>query len=189
MDIRLRQLFTDHHIAGSLSAPYHQQGWASTIAEWLAQQGDGVAVGVFGDNPVVLKVAVKSLENAGVSVSAAFDGGMAAWQAAGFPVVSVPSLSVDDLASHLDEWVVVDVREPYELRSGIIPGAESIPLGTLEQHVDRFSQDRRYAIVCASGNRSQTASVWLAEHGFQAANVVGGMSLWIGAGHPTAQIP
>lgn len=184
IDVRQGRAYTEGHIPGALSAPYRQQGWAHPVAAWIKQQGGAYEVALFADNKVVLKAAGEALQQEGVPVSPGFDGGIDAWRKAGLPVVAVKSLTVDELASQLDQWTVIDVREPYELRSGIIPGAQSIPLGSLEQEVHQLSRDARYAIVCASGNRSQSAAAYLAEQGFQVANVVGGMSLWIGGGHP-----
>jgi rhodanese-related sulfurtransferase len=93
-------------------------------------------------------------------------------------------LTVDELAQNLENYIVVDVREPYELRSGIIPGAISIPMGQLQQRIAELDKSRAHAIVCASGSRSASVAAWLSQQGFNVANVVGGMSLWMGARHP-----
>ncbi|NMP21929.1 rhodanese-like domain-containing protein [Sulfobacillus harzensis] len=184
IDVRQGRAYTEGHIPGALSAPYRQQGWSRPVSAWVKQQGAGLGVGLFADNAVIAKAAKDALEAEGVTVSAIFDGGIAAWSDAGYRVVAVKALTVDELASHLNDWTIIDVREPYELRSGTIPGALSIPMGNLENQVKELSPDRRYAIVCASGNRSQSAAAYLAEQGFDVANVVGGMSLWLGGGHP-----
>ena len=184
LDIRLERAYTEGHIPGALLAPYRQQGWAKMVATWLKQQGQGLDVAIFGDNTVIVNAAVESLKAEGVTVQAAFDQGIAAWRSAGYPVVAVKSVTADELASSLDQWTVIDVREPYEHRSGIIPGAQLIPLGNLEREAPNLPKDEQYAIVCASGNRSQSAAAYLAEQGFEVANVVGGMSVWMGGGHP-----
>lgn len=184
IDIRQGRAYTEGHMPGALSAPYRQHGWASQVSAWAKQQGPSPVIGLFGDNAVVVKAATDALGAEGLSVAATFEGGMPQWTGAGYPVVAVKALTVDDLASHLEDWAVIDVREPYELRSGTVPGALPIPLGNLEQQVGQLSKDKRYAVVCASGNRSQSAAAYLAEQGFDVANVVGGMSLWIGGGHP-----
>jgi rhodanese-related sulfurtransferase len=57
-------------------------------------------------------------------------------------------------------------------------------MGELMERVKELDPSQRYAVVCASGSRSQSAAAWLAEQGYQVANLVGGMSLWIGGGHP-----
>jgi rhodanese-related sulfurtransferase len=184
LDVRLGSAYSEGHIPGALSAPYRQQGWAKMVASWLKQQGSHFEVVLFGDNGVIVRAAHAALEAEGVAAAGLFDAGIAAWKSAGYPVVAVQAVTADELASQLDQWTVIDVREPYEHRSGIIPGAQAIPMGHLEQQAPQLSKDRRYAIVCASGSRSQSAAAYLAEQGFEVANVVGGMSLWMGGGHP-----
>jgi rhodanese-related sulfurtransferase len=184
IDLRQGRAYTEGHVPGALSAPYRQHGWAGPVGSWIKQQGPGLGVVLFADNAVIGRAAKVALEAEGVNVHALFDGGIAAWSQAGFSVVAVKALTVDELAAQLGEWTVIDVREPYELRSGTIPGAKPIPMGNLESQATALPRDQRYAIVCASGNRSQSAAAYLAEQGFDVANVVGGMSLWIGGGHP-----
>ncbi len=184
IDVRQGRSFTEGHMPGALSAPYRQQGWSIPVANWIKQQGRDLAIAIFADNAIVANAASEGLRAQGVTVAAIFDGGTAAWQAAGFPTVSVKAITVDELAKCLDDWTVIDVREPYELRSGVVPGAKAIPLGHLEREAPELPKDKRYAVICASGNRSQSAASYLAEEGFHVANVVGGMSLWIGGGHP-----
>lgn len=184
IDVRQDRAYTQGHIPGALSAPYRQYGWAGPVSAWIQEQGAGLGIGLFADNAVVANAARKALEAEGVTVSAFFDEGISAWAEAGYPVVAVEDLTVDTLVSQLNDWTVIDVREPYELRSGMIPGSQSIPLADLENKAGNLAREGRYAIVCASGNRSQSAAAFLAEQGFQVANVVGGMSLWLGAGYP-----
>lgn len=184
LDVRLGNAYAEGHIAGAMSAPYRQQGWAKMVAAWWQQQGAALDVVLFGDNPVVVRAAQSALAAEGLVAVGVFDQGLAPWRASGYPVVAVKAVTVDELASHRDQWTVIDVREPFEHRSGIIPGARKIPMGDLEKLAPQLPKDGRYAIVCASGNRSQTAAAHLAEKGFEVANVVGGMSLWMGGGHP-----
>lgn len=183
LDLRLGPAFTAGHVPGAISAPYRQKRWAEAVAGWIRGLEPATKVGLFADNAVVAGAARAALEALGISVGAVYDRGLGPWEEAGFPVVAVESLTVDELAAHRDEWVVIDVREPFEHRSGMIPGAKPIPLGRLEDESPNLPRDRRYAIVCASGNRSQSAAAYLADQGFRVANVVGGMSLWLGAGH------
>ena len=184
IDLRQDHAYTRGHIPGALSAPYRQHGWAGSVSEWIKQQEVDLGIGLFADNAVIANAARRALKDEGVTVSVLFDKGISAWTEAGYPVVAVEALTVDALASQLNDWTIIDVREPYELRSGMIPGSRSIPLADLEGQAANLPREHRYAIVCASGNRSQSASAFLAEQGFQVANVVGGMSLWIGAGYP-----
>ena len=149
-----------------------------------ALQGQTPPIGIFVDNSVVAAAAQESLVAAGLTVAFAFDKGLKAWQAENLPVEQVKDLTVDELRQNLDQYVVIDVREPYELRSGIIPGAVAIPMGQLQNRLNELDKSKAYAIVCASGNRSASVSSFMSQQGFDVSNVVGGMSLWIGSRHP-----
>lgn len=78
----------------------------------------------------------------------------------------------------LDRFNVVDVREPWELRTaqGALPGVLNIPLQELPGRLDEITSDRPLLLVCRSGNRSGQACAWLQrEHGVPCAHVEGGM--------------
>lgn len=184
LDLRLGSAFSERHIPGAVSAPYRKARWAEAVAKWVRELGPDVEVGLFADHAVIAEAGRSALKAQGIFVQAIYDQGIRAWEEAGFPVVTVENLTVDDLAAHRDAWSVIDVREPFELRTGIIPGARTIPMGRLEEELPALPRDRRYAIVCATGNRSQSVAAYMADHGFQVASVTGGMSLWLGAGHP-----
>lgn len=184
LDLRLGRAYSEGHLKGAVSAPFSQRGWGNQVAAWLRQQAPDYQVVLFGDNPVIVDSAKDALVSQGIEPSAVWSQGLAPWQEAGLPVIRVDNITVDALHQELSNWAVIDVREPYEHRSGVIPGALKIPLGQLPDHVSQLDPSRRYAIVCASGNRSQSAAAFMAEQGLEVANVVGGMSLWLGSGHP-----
>ncbi len=184
LDIRLGRAYTEGHVRGAVSAPFTQRGWGPSVAAWMRREAPSHAVILFGDNAILTRSAAQALESQGIAVEAAWDQGLGPWIETGYPVVRVDNITVDVLHSELGQWAVIDVREPYEHRGGVIPGALKMPLGQLPQRVQELDPNQRYAIVCASGNRSQSAAAWLAEQGFEVANVVGGMSLWLGARHP-----
>jgi glyoxylase-like metal-dependent hydrolase (beta-lactamase superfamily II) len=77
-----------------------------------------------------------------------------------------------------DEVVVLDVREPEEVRAWPFPGALHIPLGELEARLAELPNDRRIVAICASGNRSTEACRLLAAAGLDVANLKGGMRAW-----------
>lgn len=182
LDIRPPQAYTQGHVPSAVSTPFSRVGWGQAVASFL--QGRTSALALFADSDFLAQSAEQALAQANVPVSAVYRGGVADWQSAGLPLVSVQALTVDDLNDHLAEWTVIDVREPYEWRSGVVPGALRVPLGSLPDKVAEFDRGKPYALVCASGNRSQQAAAFLADQGFKTANVVGGMSLWLGGGHP-----
>ncbi len=185
LDLRPSPQFSQGHVPQAVSAPYQRNGWGPAVKRWLA--GQPVSIVLFGDNPVVVDAAQKALEHEHVAVAGAWSSGIEGWRQANLPVVSVHQITVDALHRERDQWVVIDVREAYELRSGMIPQALHIPLQQLPQHLDKLEANQRYAVVCAHGNRSQVAAAFLADRGFEVGTVVGGMALWLGSGYPTEQ--
>lgn len=182
LDVRTPQAYTNGHVPGALSAPFSRMGWGRAVAAFM--QARATAIALFADSDLLADAALAALRQAGVQVEAVHRTGPAGWQAAGLPLVAVQPLTVDQLRKELDAWTVIDVREPYEWRSGLVPGALRIPMGALPDKLQELDTSRRYAVICASGNRSQQAAAFLADNGLQAANVIGGMSHWLGAGHP-----
>lgn len=81
---------------------------------------------------------------------------------------------------------LLDVRAPQETASGIIAGAQVIPVGELESRLREIKRDARPLLVyCASGSRSSAACEFLSEKGFESLfNLEGGFSAWRG---PTAK--
>ena len=64
----------------------------------------------------------------------------------------VPTVSVDDVTDPTSgDWVVLDVREPYEWAAGHIEGAVHIPLGDLPARVDELDPHDRTVVVCSRG--------------------------------------
>lgn len=73
---------------------------------------------------------------------------------------------------------IIDVRESYEWAMGHIPEATLISLQTIPANLSRIDQDKKIVVVCASGGRSVSASNFLAGHGFDVHNMMGGMMSW-----------
>jgi rhodanese-related sulfurtransferase len=92
-------------------------------------------------------------------------------------------VSVSELAAALaDGACVVDVREPYEFVGGHVPGAVSVPMGTIPERRDELPRDRTLYLVCEVGARSMQVAHYLEQVGFDVRNVAGGTVAWIRAG-------
>ena len=81
-----------------------------------------------------------------------------------------------------DDVQLVDVREPYEFSAGHAPAATSIPLGELSSRAGEIDRDRPVVLVCRAGSRSAMATEALAQAGYDAHNLTGGMLAWAEAG-------
>ena len=62
-----------------------------------------------------------------------------------------------------DDYMLVDVRQPFEYSAGHLPGAHLLPLMELEAKLFELPEDREIVFYCQSGNRSRVASVLVAE--------------------------
>ncbi len=72
----------------------------------------------------------------------------------------------------------IDVREPDEYTGplGHLPGAELVPLGTLEAASASWPHEEPLLLICRSGVRSAKAAQALAQRGFtHLYNLAGGM--------------
>lgn len=83
--------------------------------------------------------------------------------------------------------IIVDVRDPHEWATGHAAGARHLPLPFLASRASELPGDRTIYLICASGNRSRTATEMLVRAGFSAANVKGGTTEWIRSGLPTSR--
>jgi rhodanese-related sulfurtransferase len=97
-----------------------------------------------------------------------------------------PSITPEQAAAAVAnrEVLLVDVRQPVELRAGRVRGAVNIPLTQLRARLHELERDRRIAFLCHSGARSSRATGIAIKAGYDAVNVRGGVSAWTRAGLP-----
>ncbi|MBA4369235.1 MAG: sulfurtransferase [Desulfobacterium sp.] len=84
---------------------------------------------------------------------------------------------------HEKEFLIVDVRQPWEYEGGHIPGAHLIPLSDLAENPHQLPEDREIVFYCAGGSRSGAAAKLTAESGAVRKtiyNMTGGMHAWEG---------
>ena len=78
---------------------------------------------------------------------------------------------------------VIDIRQPAELNSGIIPGAEALPMHTIPLRLSELKQEETLIMVCRSGARSAQACMFLQQQGYDNVfNLRGGMMAWANNG-------
>jgi rhodanese-related sulfurtransferase len=96
----------------------------------------------------------------------------------------VPTVSVAGLP---EDAVLLDVRENDEWAAGHAPQAVHVPMGQVPQRLDELATTfpgRPVYVVCRSGGRSARVTAYLAQAGWDAVNVDGGMRAWAAAGRP-----
>jgi rhodanese-related sulfurtransferase len=111
----------------------------------------------------------------------------------------VDEITAEEASKRLDQYCIIDVREPAEYSGelGHIAGSQLLPLGVLDAHLgsgatraDLFKghADRPLLMVCRSGGRSGKACERLAQAGIGGAiNMLGGMLEWNRVGLPVVR--
>ena len=105
------------------------------------------------------------------------------------PDLSNIECGAQELKERLDAGesvTVIDVREPQETASGIIPGAVLIPLGQIESRWEEVKDADEAVVYCALGARSLKAASFLRSKGvFNATSMDGGIVAWTDIGGRT----
>jgi hydroxyacylglutathione hydrolase len=124
-------------------------------------------------------------------ISGFINNGIEGWYNAGYPLESLPLLSVQKLKEKLDrgeDLVVLDVRKQSEWEAGHIPGSTHIFVGRLEQRLAEIPAGKPVAALCTMGYRAGIAASILLRAGFPAVfNVPGSITAWHNAGYPLAK--
>jgi uncharacterized protein len=132
-----------------------------------------VALGIFilyQNVPGVLGYSL-SIETVAVTVLFGFALLIVLTRKEGISVREVPYLEGD--------FLVVDVREPYEFVEGHVSTAKNIPLSQFKERLSDISKDKKVYVICRSGRRSRRALKILREAGYKKVGPVrGGMLAW-----------
>jgi len=95
---------------------------------------------------------------------------------------------------HEKDYLLIDVRQPFEYQRGHIPGARFLPLLDLEASLFSLPAERDLIFYCHTGGRSQAAATLAVEAEVtrgRVFNLAGGMRSWDGAevaGFPRLQV-
>ena len=87
-------------------------------------------------------------------------------------------MDANEASTRRDELFLLDVREHDEWGAGHVPGSVHIPMRELGSRQAELPTDRPILCVCRSGNRSGMVTRALAEAGYAAENLDGGLQSW-----------
>ena len=81
---------------------------------------------------------------------------------------------------HADEFVLLDVREPFEIQIAAITGAKLMPMGEVPARANQeLDPDDHIVVLCHHGVRSMNVTAWLRQQGFEKAQSMrGGIDAW-----------
>jgi hydroxyacylglutathione hydrolase len=170
VDVRSLAAYAAGHVPGSLSIALRPA--FATWLGWLAPPERPIVAVLDADQDrtdlvrQALKVGYENLVGE-------LDGGMNAWQAAGFEEWRLPLVD----PGHLPDALLLDVRQASEYRSGHIPAAVSLELGALAAAGDL--EPGPLAVMCGHGERAMTGASVLERTGRTGlVVVVGGPDDW-----------
>ena len=93
--------------------------------------------------------------------------------------LQIAPLEVKQRLDRGDNFLLVDVREPWEHQKCHIEGAKLIPLGTIPANLALFQQAEEVVLYCHHGLRSLDAAAWLRAQGVDGArSMSGGIERW-----------
>jgi rhodanese-related sulfurtransferase len=106
------------------------------------------------------------------------------------PEPEPPEVEVEVEAETVAGWVadgrdvlLVDIREPHEVRQGFAQGALLLPMNEVPHTLAALPRDRVLVVYCAAGVRSHGVSHWLREQGYEETwSLVGGLGAWLSTG-------
>lgn len=91
-------------------------------------------------------------------------------------------LSVHDFAKYRKEeknYILLDVREPWELKHAALSPCDNIPLRELPNKTNLLPRNKKIIIICHHGIRSLEACKFLIKNGFSDVfNIKGGIAAW-----------
>jgi len=100
------------------------------------------------------------------------------------PDIEVDAETLVSWMSDDEQTVLLDIREPMELRSGFARGALLIPMNSVPSRLEELPETGvRLLVYCAAGVRSFGVTHWLREQGWENAwSVTGGFAGILQAG-------
>ncbi|MFD0272129.1 rhodanese-like domain-containing protein [Streptomyces sp. NPDC127106] len=171
VDGRDRSSFAAGHLPGSICEELDDR-FASLVAE-VVPFGTRLVLVLPDPAGEAGREAVRQLLRIGYdNIAGHLAGGVDAWAAAGRPLRSFRTADAAELAGHLAERRVLDVRP--ESPDGGIPGALAVPLAELPRRLGALPRDREIWTVCGSGRRATIAASLLDRAGIPVTAVTRG---------------
>lgn len=78
------------------------------------------------------------------------------------------------LESDMEQYQLIDVRDPDEVAEGTFEGATPLPLNELRANLSRIASGKTALVFCRSGLRSYLAARILSQHGCPVKSIAGG---------------
>lgn len=178
IDVRGPEAYAEQHIKESINIPFSQSfcNWVSSLLD------EDIPLGIVASSPIQLHETIKNLHLIGFDTIAM----QMTWEDQKakhlYPTDTLAVLDVEGLAekiNHPEEALyIIDVRTPSEWQAGHIKEAHHIELARVIEQMDQIPKEAFIPVICGSGYRASVIASLLKNHGFNAANVKGGMVAW-----------
>jgi glyoxylase-like metal-dependent hydrolase (beta-lactamase superfamily II)/rhodanese-related sulfurtransferase len=177
VDGRSRMAIAAGHIPGSLTVELGDT-FASYVG-WILPVGTPLVLVLPETDGGAADEAVDQLVRIGFDrLLGVLEDGVERWAAAGRPLARMETLTSAELADELrsdEQPVIVDVRDPDELRDGRVATAAQLPLDGLIAGRDLSVPDgATVTVACKSGSRATVAAGLLEERGHPVRLVIRG---------------
>lgn len=177
VDARPRHEFAAAHLPGSLNIELDET-FAAYVG-WLLPFDAPLVLVLPTPEPEARIEAVTQLLRIGYEhVEGFLAGGIDAWRAAGRPVSSYPTTTMEEVYAEAADGrmpILLDVRQPIEWRDdGVVPGALTIFVADLPDRLGELPRDRRITVACKAGGRAAIASSILDAAGYDVRLVASG---------------
>ena len=101
--------------------------------------------------------------------------------------MQIKEIDSSELKNRLDageDIVLLDIRSEAELRQGILPDSEHLPMHLIPLKIQDLPKDKDVVLYCRSGARSYHACAFLAQQGVDnVINLRGGILDWARRGY------
>ena len=92
-------------------------------------------------------------------------------------------ISAEEVRAKLDrgdDFLLLDVREPWEFQTARIEGAKLMPMGDVPSRAHQeLDPEGSIIVICHHGVRSMNVTAWLRQQGFEKAQSMrGGIDAW-----------
>jgi rhodanese-related sulfurtransferase len=78
-----------------------------------------------------------------------------------------------------EDFILLDVREPWELEKASIEGTKNIPMGSITARSQELDRNEHIVVMCHHGMRSLTVANWMRQQGFEKVQSMrGGIDGW-----------
>ncbi len=180
LDLRPALEFMAGHIPGAYSVALREA--FGTWVGWVVPFGTPIIL-VSHETPAEHETAVRQLIRIGYdNLLGYLEGGLPAWQAAGWSTVAWPIITpgeVRERLAHPDGLAVLDVRQDSEWQAGHIPGAIHVEGGQLRHSELELAPDQPIVVHCGHHDRSTTGLALLERRGFKNLMLLeGGLDGW-----------